>query len=92
MADKPWEILDEIEQRFVLRNKEDSPSYYSGMCETSSGKLHVSARTYIKEVLSRYQKQNGGLRKRKIPLLADAHPELDRNLPAEYLFCAELIP
>jgi hypothetical protein len=55
---RPAEYMHMIEQEFLVRNKEDSPSYYLGndlKLHQDSHLLHVSNKTYITEVLGKYQ-------------------------------------
>ena len=69
-----------IEQEFMVRNKEDSPSYYLENDIKRKGKyLHVSNKKYITEVLQKYQEKHGCLRKENIPMAVDAHPECDKS-------------
>jgi hypothetical protein len=76
-AKRPSEYMAKIEQEFLVRNKEDSPSYYLGFNIKKVGKhLHISS-TNIKETLTKYQAKYGGLKKENIPLATTANPELD---------------
>ena len=76
---RPQEIMAAIEHEFMLRNKEDSPSYYLGndLRRTKEGYLHVSSKKYVTEVLRRYQDKYGSVKKENIPMSKDAHPEMD---------------
>jgi len=79
-AKRPIEYMTMIEQEFVVRNKEDSPSYYLGNNIKRKGKyLHVSNKKYITEILRKYQEKHGCLRKENIPMAVDAHPECDKS-------------
>ena len=76
---EPWKIIEQIEEHFNLRNKTDQPEYYLGMNfkRTENGKIHISGTKYIQEMLRKYQEENGSLRKEKVPLRKDLHPEED---------------
>jgi len=81
-AMRPAEYMNMIEQEFLVRNKEDSPSYYLGndlQIKQRSNLLHVSNKTYIKEVLRKYQEEHRTLPKKNIPMSPNAHPELDTS-------------
>ena len=54
---EPWTVTKEIEKEFKLRNKTYSPLFYLGMDmkKMSSGKVHLSAKRYIKEMLRKFQ-------------------------------------
>jgi len=45
--------------------------------------LHVSNKTYIKEVLRKYQDEHRTLPKKNIPMSPNAHPELDTSEPLD---------
>jgi hypothetical protein len=80
-ATRPMAYMDMIEQEFLVRNKEDSPSNYLGndlKTKPGSNLLHISNKTYIKEVIWKYQEEHRTLPKKNIPtMLPNAHPELD---------------
>jgi hypothetical protein len=58
-ATRPAEYMNMIEQEFLVRNKEDSPSYYLGNdLKIKGDNIHISNKTYIKEVLRKYIKKN----------------------------------
>ena len=72
--------MNMIEQEFLVRNKEDSPSYYLGNdLKMKGNRLHVSNKTYIKEVLRKYQEEYRTLPKKNIPMSPNVHPELDSS-------------
>jgi hypothetical protein len=55
---RPAEYMNMIEQKFLVHNKEDSPSYYLGndlKLHQDGHLLHVSNKTYITEALRKYQ-------------------------------------
>ena len=80
-AKRPSHYMNQIEQEFSIRNKEDSPNYYLGCSYTQRGPngkfLHVSSKKYFAEILKKYQTKYGTLKKENIPMSPDAHPELD---------------
>lgn len=80
-AKRPAEYMSQIEQEFLVRNKEDSPKYYLGNSYVRRGNneryLHVSSKKYVAEVLDKYQAKYGAIRKENIPMSPEAHPELD---------------
>lgn len=82
-AKRPLEYMSQIEQEFLIRNKEDSPNYYLGNSYTRRGKddryLHVSSKKYVAEVLDKYQTKYGSIKKESIPMSPNAHPELDNS-------------
>jgi len=79
-AKRPAEYMNQIEQEFLVRNKEDSPSYYLGNDLKMHGtKLHVSNKTYVKETIRKYQEEYRCLSKKNIPMSPQAHPELDAS-------------
>jgi hypothetical protein len=79
-ATRPAEYMNMIEQEFLVRNKEDSPSYYLGNDLKMKGDcIHISNKTYIKEVLRKYQEENRTLPKKNTPMSPNAHPELDTS-------------
>jgi hypothetical protein len=81
---RPAEYMSMIKQE--LRNKEESPSYYLGndlKLKPGSQLLHVSNKTYIKEILRKYQEEHQTLPKKNIPMSPNAHPELDTSEPLD---------
>ncbi|MGH7955023.1 MAG: reverse transcriptase domain-containing protein [Gloeomargaritales cyanobacterium] len=79
-AKRPHDYLALIEQEFLVRNICDSPSFYLGLDFVKRGKyMQISTKTYVKEVLRRYQDKHGCLRKENIPLSPNVHPELDAS-------------
>jgi hypothetical protein len=77
-AKRPAEYMAQIKQEFLVRNKEDSPTYYLGRNIKKVGNyLHISSTKYIKETLKKYQEKYGGVSKENIPLATRANPELD---------------
>jgi hypothetical protein len=79
-AKHPSKYMNDIEQEFLIRNKEDSPSYYLGNNIKKVGNnLHVSTAKYVNEVLRKYQSTYGDIRKENLPIPTKAHPELDET-------------
>jgi hypothetical protein len=57
-ATRPAEYMNMIEQEFLVQNKEESPSYYLGNDLKMKGDcIHISNKTYIKEVLRKYYQE-----------------------------------
>jgi hypothetical protein len=82
----PAEYMSMIEQEFLVRNKEDSPLYYLGndlKLKPGNHLLHVSNKTYIKQVLWKYQEEHQALPKKNIPMLPNVHPKLDTSEPLD---------
>jgi hypothetical protein len=72
------EYMAQIEQEFLVRNKEDSPTYYLGSnIKKVNNYLHISSTKYIKETLRKYQEKYGGVNKENTPLAKMKNPELD---------------
>ncbi|MGH7955315.1 MAG: reverse transcriptase domain-containing protein, partial [Gloeomargaritales cyanobacterium] len=68
-AKRAHDYMTLLEQEFIVRNIEDSPSSYFGLDFTRRGKLiQISTKTYVKEVLRKYQEKYGTLKKENIPL------------------------
>jgi hypothetical protein len=79
-AKRTAEYMNQIEQEFQVRNKEDSPSYYLGNdLKLHRNMIHVSNKIYVKETLQKYQNEHRTLPKKNIPMSPDAHPELDKS-------------
>ena len=77
---KPSEYMARIEQEFLVRNIEDSPSYYLGNdIRRIENKVHVSSKKYVTEILRRFQEKYGTLKKENIPMSPKIHPELDSS-------------
>jgi hypothetical protein len=83
---RPAEYMNMIEQEFLVRNKEDSSSYYLGnnlKLHQDGHLLHVSNKTYITKVLRKYQLEYRALPKKNIPVSPNAHPEVDTSEPLD---------
>jgi hypothetical protein len=72
------EYMARIEQEFLVRNKEDSPTYYLGSnIKKVDNYLHIAGMKHIKEMLRKYQEKYGGVKKENTPLAKTENPELD---------------
>ena len=62
-AKNPSMYMSQIEQEFLIRNKEDSPSYYLGnsIKQIPRKLLHISSKKYVNEVLHQYQEKYGNV-------------------------------
>ena len=55
---RPARYMDLIEQEFMVRNKEDSPSYYlENNLMFQGNRLQISNKMYVKETLRKYQEE-----------------------------------
>src|SRR5687767_13280947 len=69
-----------IKQEFMVRNKENLPSYYLGNKIKTKGKfLHILSWKYIIKFLRKYQDKFGCIKKECIPMSAASHPKLDQT-------------
>ena len=74
----PQKHMAKIEQEFVVRNIQDSPSHCLGSDLKCIGdKIHISSGKHVTEVLHWHQDKHGTLKKENPPISPDAHPELD---------------
>ena len=81
VAKEPQHYMSMIEQEFVVRNIEDSPSYYLGnnLKKVLNKYLHISSSKYITEVIRRYQLTHGTIKKENTPMNTGLHPEMDTS-------------
>ena len=80
VAKKTMDYTAQIKQSFKLRDVIDSPEQYFGnKISHCGGKIHVSTKKYISEVLRKYQLEHRSLRKENILLGTKEHPELDKT-------------
>ena len=79
VSKNPMQYINIIKEKFPLRNIEEMPEYYLGnnLQMRSNGTIKVSSRKYITEIISRYEKKYGSLRKENVPMAPNDHPELD---------------
>ncbi|MGH7954828.1 MAG: hypothetical protein ACREOZ_02585 [Gloeomargaritales cyanobacterium] len=69
-----------LEQEFIVRNIQDSPSIYLGLDITIRGEsLKISTKTYVTEILKRYKEKYGEFKLCHIPIRPEEHPELDKS-------------
>ena len=60
----PSKYMNENKQNFQVWDIADSPYYYLRKELVKVGiKIHVSSKKYVKEILQRYQKKNGDIKK-----------------------------
>ena len=80
-AKEPQKYMSVIEQEFKVRNIEDDPSYYLGNdLKKILGKyVHISSKTYINEVIRKYEKKHGQIKQQTAPMKDKVHPELDES-------------
>ena len=70
-----------LKSKFPIRNIEEMPEYYLGNnIEMRKNKtIKISSKKYIKEIISRYEKKYGTLKKENVPSKPTDHPELDET-------------
>ncbi|MGH3054901.1 MAG: reverse transcriptase domain-containing protein, partial [Gaiellaceae bacterium] len=79
-AKHPHQYMTMIEQEFIVRNIQDSPSSYLGLDFTiRNNTVQISTKTYTTEVLKRYEAKYGTLKKENIPMSPNVRPELDAS-------------
>ena len=79
VAEEPSKYLDIIKKKFPIRNIEELPEYYLGNnLEIRKNKtIKVHSKKYVTEIIKRYEKQYGSLKKHNVPSIPNDHPELD---------------
>ena len=79
VAEEPTKYLEIIKSKFPIRNIEELPEYYLGNnLEIRKNKtIKVHSKKYITEIIRRYEKQYGTLKKHNVPSTPSDHPELD---------------
>eukprot|EP00957_Ditylum_brightwellii_P054367 4119505-Ditylum_brightwellii.AAC.1 len=61
--------MDEIEQRFMVKDVTNLLDYYLGRDLICCGnKIHVSTKKYVKEVFRKFQDKYGTLAKENLPM------------------------
>ena len=77
-AKNPSKYMHEIEMHFKFRDIADYPKYYL-VNELSRvvNIIHVSSKKYLNEILRKYKKIHGDLKKEALPMRVTEHPELD---------------
>ena len=78
-AKNPQNYMSQIKQELKVRNVEDEPSYYLGnnVKKVLDKYIHISSKTYINEVIRKYELEHKTLHKETTPMAAKIHPELD---------------
>ena len=75
----PTQYLDVLADKFSMKHIETNPKYYLGnnLEIDDTKRMKVSSKTYISEVIRRYEDKYGSLRKENVPSTPNDHPELD---------------
>ena len=77
-AKEPLKYMNHIELHFQVRDITDSPSFYLGNDVIMNGtRLHISTKSYVKEILCKYQEKYGSLAKENLPIWPVERLELD---------------
>ena len=81
VAKNPMQYIDTIKTKFPIRNIEEMPEYYLGnnLQVRHNRTIKVSSKKYISEIIDRYEKKYGPLRKENVPMTPNDHPELDES-------------
>ena len=81
VAKDPMKYMNLLKSKFPIRNIEEMPEYYLGNnIEMRKNKtIKISSKKYIKEIISRYEKKYGTLKKENVPSKPTDHPELDET-------------
>ena len=81
VSNNAGQYLQAIKDKYPIRNISYDPEYYLGNnVERKQNKtLKISNKKYINEVLNNYERQNGDLKKEKVPMSGGDHPELDES-------------
>ena len=68
-AKNPSKYMHDIEMHFKVRYITDSPNYYLGNELVQVGNhIHVLSKNYVNEILRKYQKTHGNLKKEVLPM------------------------
>ena len=75
IADKnPSKYMHDIEMHLKGRDITDSPNYYPRNEMVQFGdRIHVSSKKYVNEILNKYQKTHGDLKKEVLPMRVTGH-------------------
>ena len=74
----PMKYIKMLEKIYPLRNIDTDPEYYLGNNMKRDGStIKVSLEKYVKEIIRKFEKKHGTLRKESVPHSANDHPELD---------------
>eukprot|EP00957_Ditylum_brightwellii_P105122 8013033-Ditylum_brightwellii.AAC.1 len=72
--------MNHIEQHFNVRDVTDLPEYYLGNdLIKQNGRIHISTKKYVTEVLRKYQDKHGVIVKELLPMQPKKIPELDNS-------------
>ena len=76
VAEDPMKYLESIKSKFPIRDIEEIPEYYLGniLEIRSNNTIKVSSSKYITEVISKYEKKYGSLKKENVPATPSDHP------------------
>ena len=79
VAEDPMKYLETLKNKFPIRNIEEMPEYYLGsnLEIRKNNTIKVSSRKYISEIINKYEKKYGTLKKENVPATPGDHPELD---------------
>ena len=79
-AKEPLRYMNHIKQHFQVRDITDTPSFYLGNDVIMNGtRLHISTKSYVKEILHKYQEKYDSLAKENLPIRPVERPELDET-------------
>ena len=77
-AKNPSKYMHGIDMHFKVSDITDSPNYYLGNELVQVGNhIHVSSKKYVNEILRKYQKTHGDLKKEVLHMRVKENPELD---------------
>ena len=81
VAKNSMSYIEAIKTKFPTRNIEEMPEYYLGnnLQVRHNCTIKVSSKKYISEIIDRYEKKYGSLRKENVPMAPNDHPELDES-------------
>ena len=81
VSKNPMQYIEAIRTKFPIRNIEEMPEYYLGnnLQMRHDRTIKVSSKKYITEIIDRYEKKYGPLRKENVPMTPNDHPELDES-------------
>ena len=75
-AKNPFKYMHDIEMHFKVRDIKESTKYYLLNELVHVGDhINVSSKNYMNEILHKYQKTHGDLKKEVLPMRAKEHPE-----------------
>ena len=81
VAKEPMRYLENMKRKFPIRNIEEMPEYYLGnnIEIRNNNTIKINSKKYITEIVSRYEKEHGALKKENVPATPNDHPELDKS-------------